>query len=59
MIDSPDMDTAVFIRMLKDRDVHGQGTDADVTLAAKDGDILILRWSSAKSVVEAGDAELV
>lgn len=59
MIDTPDMETAVFIRMLQDRDVHGQGTDADVTLNAKDGDILILRWSSAKPVVEAGDAELV
>lgn len=59
MIDSPDMDTAVFIRMLRDKDVHGKGTDADVTLAAKDGDILILRWSSGKPIVEAGDAELV
>lgn len=59
MIDTPDMETAVFIRMLQDRDVYGQGTDADVTLSAKDGDILILRWSSAKPVVEAGDAELV
>lgn len=59
MVDSPDMDTAVFVRMLRDRDVHGQGTDADVTLDAKDGDILILRWSSGKSLVDDGDAELV
>jgi GINS complex subunit 4 len=59
MIDSPDLDTAVFIRMLKDGDVHGEGTDADVTLPAENGDILILRWSSAKHLVEAGDAELV
>jgi GINS complex subunit 4 len=59
MIDSPDMDTAVFIRMLRDKDVHGRGTDADVTLEAKDGDILILRWSSAKPLVDGGEAELV
>lgn len=59
MIDSPDLDTAVFIRMLRDKDVHGMGTDADVTLPAGNGDILILRWSSAKSIVEDGDAELV
>lgn len=59
MIDSPDLDTAVFIRMLRDKDVHGMGTDADVTLPAANGDILILRWSSAKSIVEDGDAELV
>lgn len=59
MIDSPDLDTAVFIRMLRDRDVYGKGTDADVTLPAANGDILILRWSSARPLVEEGDAELV
>ena len=59
MIDSPELDTAVFIRMLRDKDVHGMGTDADVTLPAENGDILIIRWSSAKPIVEDGDAELV
>lgn len=59
MIDSPDLSTTVFIRMLKDRDVHGEGTDADNTLSAENGDILIIRWSSAKPLVDAGDAELV
>lgn len=59
MIDSPDLDTAVFIRMLRDKDVYGQGTDADVTLPAAEGDVLILRWSSAKDIVRDGDAELV
>ncbi|CAG9938111.1 unnamed protein product [Clonostachys rosea f. rosea IK726] len=59
MIDSPDLDAAVFIRMLRDRPVTGQGTDADITLNASNGEVLILRWSSAKSIVEDGDAELV
>lgn len=59
MIDAPDMETAVFIRMLRDKDVHGEGTDADVTLPANNGDVLILRWSSAKGLVENNDAELV
>ena len=59
MIDSPDLDTAVFIRMLRDRHVHGQGTDADNTLSAESGDVLIIRWSSAKPLVDEGDAELV
>ncbi|KAG8421147.1 GINS complex subunit [Metarhizium acridum] len=59
MIDAPDLDTAVFIRMLKSADVHGDGTDADVTLPAEEGDVLILRWSSAKALVQDGDAELV
>ncbi|KAI5466130.1 hypothetical protein BGZ63DRAFT_348115 [Mariannaea sp. PMI_226] len=59
MIDTPDLDAAVFIRMLRDRDVHGLGTDNDNTLPAANGDILILRWSSAKPLVDEGDAELV
>jgi len=59
MIDSPDLDTAVFVRMLQDRDVYGLGTDRDNTLPAENGDILIMRWSSAKPIVDDGDAELV
>ncbi|KJZ78406.1 DNA replication complex GINS protein SLD5 [Hirsutella minnesotensis 3608] len=59
MIDAPDPDTAVFVRLLRDRDVHGKGTDADNTVPAETGDVLILRWSSAKPLVDDGDAELV
>jgi GINS complex subunit 4 len=59
MIDSPDLDAAVFIRALRDGDVHGRGTDRDNTLFVENGDVLIIRWSSAKPLVEAGDAELV
>jgi GINS complex subunit 4 len=59
MIDSPELDTAVFVRMLRDKDVYGRGTDNDNTLPAVQGDILILRWSSAKILLDTGDAELV
>jgi GINS complex subunit 4 len=59
MIDSPDLDMAVFVRMLRDKDVYGKGTDGDITLPAKNVDVLILRWSSAKHMVDVGDAELV
>ncbi|KAL0939031.1 DNA replication complex gins protein sld5 [Colletotrichum truncatum] len=59
MIDGPDVDTAVFIRLLRDAAVEGKGTDSDGVVDGKAGDILILRWSSAKPVVDAGDAELV
>ncbi|RFU73833.1 dna replication complex gins sld5 [Trichoderma arundinaceum] len=59
MIDSPDLDAAVFIRLLRDKDVYGKGTDVDTILPASNGDVLILRWSSAKDLVEDGDAELV
>ncbi|OAA61167.1 DNA replication complex gins protein sld5 [Niveomyces insectorum RCEF 264] len=58
MIDSPDLDAAVFVRLLGDGAVRGHGTDADQIVHGRDGDILILRWSDAKPLVEAGDAEL-
>lgn len=59
MIDEPDLETAVFVRMLAEKEVHGKGTDADVTMNVGNGEVLIMRWSSAKELVEGGDAELV
>ncbi|KAL2209853.1 GINS complex, Sld5 component [Sarocladium strictum] len=59
MIDAPDLDTAVFVRMLRSKDVFGRGTDADNTLPSSIGDVLIMRWSSAKGLVDDGSAELV
>lgn len=59
MIDTPDLDTAVFIRLLRDCLVEGRGIDEDGSLNGKNGDILILRWSDAKPLVDAAHAELV
>ncbi|KAH7026534.1 DNA replication complex GINS protein SLD5 [Microdochium trichocladiopsis] len=59
MIDTPDLDTAVFIRILKDAIVEGRGTDEDGGMNGKIGDIAILRWSDAKPLIQAGSAELV
>lgn len=59
MIDAPDLDTAVFLRLLRPTVVDGRGTDSDDTIEGREGDILILRWSSAKPLVDGGDAELV
>ncbi|ROW11505.1 hypothetical protein VMCG_01208 [Cytospora schulzeri] len=59
MIDTPDLDTAVFIRLLRDCLVEGRGIDEDGSMNGKNGDILILRWSDAKPLVDAADAELV
>lgn len=59
MIDMPDLDTAVFIRLLRDCLVEGRGIDEDGSLNGKNGDILILRWSDAKPLVDAAHAELV
>ena len=59
MIDSPDLDTAVFVRLLRDTTVESKGIDADGAVGRKDGAILILRWSDAKPLVDKGHAELV
>jgi GINS complex subunit 4 len=59
MVDTPDLDTAVFVRLLRDTMVESKGVDADGALEGKDGAILILRWSDAKPMLEKGDAELV
>lgn len=59
MIDTPDLDSAVFVRLLKDSLVRGRGVDDDVADNYDEGDILIIRWSDAKTLVAIGDAELV
>jgi GINS complex subunit 4 len=59
MIDTPDLDTAVFIRLLQDSLVEGHGTDRDGVLEGKNGDVIILRWSDAKSLVDSGRAEVI
>ncbi|KAI1107717.1 GINS complex, Sld5 component [Jackrogersella minutella] len=59
MIDTPDLDTAVFIRLLRDTVVEGRGTDADGVMDVKNGDVVILRWADAKKLVDAGSAEII
>lgn len=59
MVDAPDVDAPVFVRMLRPCTVYARGTDADNALPAETGDVLILRWSSAHDLVDAADAELV
>ncbi|KAL9942013.1 GINS complex subunit [Verticillium nonalfalfae] len=58
MIDGPDLDAAVFVRLLRDATVEGRGTDSDDAIDARFGDVLILRWSSARGLVDTGVAEL-
>ncbi len=59
MIETPDLDSAVFIRLLKNTFVTARGVDEDDAANMRESDILILRWSDAKPLVEAGSAELV
>lgn len=59
MIDTPDLENAVFIRLLRDARVQGKGVDADGDVEGRTGDIIILRWSDAKPLVDTETAELV
>ncbi|KAL2259183.1 hypothetical protein VTK26DRAFT_7237 [Humicola hyalothermophila] len=59
MIETPDLDTAVFIRLLRDAMVEGRGVDSDGAMVMRESDIVILRWADAKPLVENGSAELV
>jgi GINS complex subunit 4 len=59
MVEEPDLDKAVFVRVLRDVEetVHVEGTD--VRCEFKRGDVWVIRWSAVKSLVLAGDVELV
>ncbi|KAL2271218.1 hypothetical protein VTJ83DRAFT_589 [Remersonia thermophila] len=59
MVEAPDLDSAVFVRLLRDTLVTAKGVEDDDAVTVKADDILILRWSDAKPLVEAGSAELV
>lgn len=59
MVDAPELDTAVFIRALKDCIVEIQGRNAEDMVDALAGEVLIARWADVKPLVLKGDAELV
>jgi GINS complex subunit 4 len=58
MMDSPDMDKAVFCRVLRDiGTVQVDGTDVKCDMTR--GDAWVIRWSAIKDAVERGDVELI
>ncbi|KAI4202738.1 MAG: hypothetical protein LQ350_002404 [Teloschistes chrysophthalmus] len=59
MIEQPDVDTAVFVRGLRDIDepIVVEGTDIDFEL--RRGDVYVVRWSAVREWVLSGDAELI
>jgi len=59
MIDTPDLDTAVFIRVLRDTVVEGRGRESDAAADVLAGEVAVSRWADVKALVERGDAELV
>ena len=59
IIDTPGLEAAVFIRLPRDTVVKGRGVDVDAEVDGVESNIIILRWSDAKPLMEAGSAELV
>lgn len=60
MVDTPDLDSAVFCRVLRNAgsvEVHGETGTGEVEL--RRGDVWILRWSAVRDKVLAGDVELI
>ena len=59
MIETPDMDKAVFVRAVKDvaEPVYVEGTDTYFEM--RRGDVYVVRWSAVKGLVEGGEAELI
>ncbi|KAL8683500.1 MAG: hypothetical protein Q9186_000540 [Xanthomendoza sp. 1 TL-2023] len=59
MIEQPDVDTAVFVRVLRDVEepIIVEGTDIDFEM--RRGDVYVVRWSAVREHVLSGDAELI
>ena len=59
MIEQPNVDKAVFVRVLKDvrEPIAVDGTDIAFTM--RRGDVYVVRWSAVRNSVVEGDAELI
>ena len=59
MIEQPDVDSAVFVRALRDIEEPVIIDGTDTAFEMKRGDIYVVRWSAIKELVFSGHAELV
>jgi len=60
MVDAPDLDSTVFVRVLRDCgviDIYGQEATSEVELQR--GDVWVLRWRGISDRIKIGDLELV
>ena len=59
MIETPDVDKAVFVRALRDTEepIYVEGTDTYFEM--RRGDVFVVRWTAVKALVERGEAELI
>lgn len=60
MVDAPDVDAAVFCRILRDTGtVEVQGEQGVGVVELRRGDVWCVRWSAVKEAVLRGDVEMV
>ena len=60
MVDKPDEDTAVFVRVLREAGtVEIQGEQGMGEVELKRGDVWVLRWKDVRAGVENGDVECI
>ena len=62
MVEGPDTDTAVFVRVLRDIEagrVRVEGTDIGKGGPWRTGEIVVVRWSAVKTLVLGGELELI
>ncbi|KAI9710492.1 MAG: GINS complex subunit [Bogoriella megaspora] len=58
MVDAPDLDSAVFVRALRDvGTLRVEGTDTEIDV--RKGDVWVVRWRTVRERVLEGEAELV
>lgn len=58
MVEGPDLDKAVFVRVLRDLGVISvEGTDA--VFEMRRGDVFVVRWRVVRDAVLRGDAEMI
>ena len=56
MIEEPDLETAVFIRVAREFHIE---LDGDEELSLNVDDIYVIRYSAIREAVESGDVELI
>ncbi|KAL8890079.1 MAG: hypothetical protein Q9192_005920, partial [Flavoplaca navasiana] len=59
MVEQPDTDTAVFVRVLRDIEVPIVIEGTDTNFEMRRGDVYVVRWSAVREYVMHGDAELI
>ncbi|KAF3911877.1 hypothetical protein AA313_de0209886 [Arthrobotrys entomopaga] len=58
MVEEPDLDSAVFLRVVRDVDIE-IAWEGGETVPMRAGDVYVIRYSAVKEAVKKGDVELI